>query len=232
MTLWRAEAERASVPVSVLLNEIPTLQMALEAIELGANSLMIESESDDLAGAINLVRAVVKAGHAAGVAVEANVGNLPSAESGEFQRTGFGGSLTRVDDARRFVEETGVDALGVSIGNVEVLREGTASLDLALLEKIHEAISIPLVLHGGSGIPDDAVPALIARGVNKINLGAALNEAFLSGMRSSIEKSSARSSPKYTVGSGWDIDCLASGELEMKELVKRKMSVYGSAGRL
>jgi fructose/tagatose bisphosphate aldolase len=125
-----------------------------------------------------------------------------------------------------------VDALGVSIGNVEVLREGTASLDLALLEKIHEAISIPLVLHGGSGIPDDTVPDLIARGVSKINLGAALNAAFLSGMRLSIERSAARSSPKYTIGSGWDIDCLASGELAMKALVKRKMSVYGSAGRL
>lgn len=230
--LWRRFAQRASVPISLLVNEIPSVQMALAAIELGASSLMMESESDDLDSAISLVRTVVKAGHAAGAAVEANVGHLPSAQDGDYQRTGFSGSLTRVDEAVRFVEETGVDALGVSVGNVEVLKEATARLDLTLLGKIHEAVSVPLVLHGGSGIPDGMVPELVARGVSKVNLGAALNTAFLAGMMSALDEDPVSLSPKYTIGSGWDIDCLAKGELAMRELVKRKMSIYGSAGRV
>jgi fructose/tagatose bisphosphate aldolase len=232
LALWRRFAEQASVPVSVLVNEIPTLDMAQEAIALGANCLMVESDSSDLDDAISHVRSVVEAAHAAGVAVEANVGNLPSAASGVQQRTGFAGSLTRIDDARRFVGETGVDALGVSVGNVEVQREATAQLNLGLLEEIHRAVPLPLVLHGGSGIPDGIVPELVARGVCKINLGAALNTAFLSGMNSRLGSMPSGLSPKFTVGSGWEPDCLAAGELEMEKLVARKMAVYGSTGRV
>ena len=232
LALWRSIAERASVPVSVLVNEIPTLEMAQEAIARGANCLMIESDTGELDHAISRVRAVVEAAHAAGVAVEANVGNLPSAEAGEQKRTGFAGSLTRIDDARRFVGETGVDALGVSIGNVEVQREATARLNLALLEEIHRAVPVPLVLHGGSGIPDGIVAELTARGVCKINLGAALNTAFLAGMTSRLGGGASEASPKFTVGSGWSEDCLAAGELEMRRLVAHKMTVYGSAGKV
>ena len=117
------------------------------------------------------------------------------------------------------------------MGNVEILMKGRAEMRLGLLERIGDVVDVPLVLHGGSGIPDDTVGALIERGVCKMNLGAMLDEAFLNGMQHVVEEHGEDVSAKYLLGSGLEEDMLAGGELAMKALVERKMAVYGSAGK-
>jgi ketose-bisphosphate aldolase len=223
----RKLAEDASVPVALLLNEIESLSLAVLGMKYGFNALMFESEGEDLEGDILQVRSIVEIAHEGGVAVESNVGVLPSAERVRHGKQKH--LLTSVRDARRFVEGTGVDALGVSIGNIEVLMEGKAQLDFSLLEEIHAAVEVPLTLHGGSGIADKDVPALIARGVCKMNLGAALNAAFMDGMKKAMDRNRNQVSPKYAIGSGLDVDVTAHAENAMKELVKHKITVYGSA---
>ncbi|MEW5815586.1 MAG: class II fructose-bisphosphate aldolase [Spirochaetota bacterium] len=230
--IGRTLAQKAKVPVAFILNEIQSLKLAVEAIKYGFNALMFESETDNLDEHIKKIMQIVEIAHAVEVAVESNIGILPSADNrGNYQMDNGNQFLTRVEDAQRFVEQTGVDALGVSIGNVEVLMNGKAQLDFNLLEKINTAASIPITLHGGSGIADEDIKRLIERGVCKMNLGAALNQAFLNGMGAAMQKTLGRVSPKYVIGSGLDIDILAHGENSMKELVKDKIRVYGSAGK-
>jgi ketose-bisphosphate aldolase len=227
--MGRIAARNAKVPVALILNEIDTLPLVVDGIQHGFNAIMFENRSDRDS---SLTRSVVELAHATGVAVELNVGQLPSADQGGLRKRDKVNARTRPEMARRFVGNTGVDALGVSVGNVEVLMKGKATMDFRLLEKIHKATDVFLTLHGGSGIADGDVRRLIACGVSKMNLGAALNRAFLSGMEKVWKTVSSKVSPKYGIGSGLREDLLAAGEIAMKELVQHKMSVYGSAGRV
>jgi len=224
-------ARGASVPVALILNEIPAMAMAMEGVRLGFDALLFEDETKPLSENVTLVRGLVEAAHAADVAVEGNVGRLPVAVEGGSSPNQSDETLTRPEDAERFVAETGIDALGVAVGNVEVLTHGKATMRLDLLERIAAAVGVPLVLHGGSGIPDEIVGDLIARGVAKINLGAVLNESFFRGMNEVLETREDYVSPKYRLGSGLKSDILAGGFLAMKETVKKKMAVYGSVGK-
>ena len=229
--MGRIAANNADIPVALILNEIPTFESAMAGIMFGFNVLMFEGETEDLEENILLTKKIADVAHAVGVSVEAKVGHLPMAEKGAFAAEKVERFLTDPDEAKRVVEETGVDALGVSVGNVEVLMKGKAEMRLDLLERISEAVDVPLVLHGGSGISDDVVESLIERGVCKMNLGAMLNEAFLNGMKGVLDTNSEYVSPKYVLGSGLKEDILAAGQLAMKELVKKKMVVYKSAGK-
>lgn len=224
-------ARGASVPVALILNEIPTLETAMAGIDFGFNALMFADETKSLCESIALTRRLVEAAHAANVSVEGNVGRLPVAVGGALSPDSSEDLLTSPDDARRFVEETGVDALGVAVGNVEVLMKGKATMRLDLLERIAAAVDVPIVLHGGSGIPDEIVGDLVTRGLCKMNLGAVLNESFFKGMKSILDSNEGYVSPKYLLGSGLKTDILAGGVLAMKETVKSKMTVYGSAGK-
>jgi len=224
-------AKNASVPVSLILNEIHTHQLVLHCIEYGFNAVMFECDSDDLNTNIRVMKDVVDTAHSAGITVESNIGQLPSADKGELRRRDHHQSLTDPKDAERFVEETGVDVLGVSIGNVEVLMDNKAALDFDLLESIQKAVDIPLTLHGGSGIADEDIEKLIHRGLCKINIGAALNQAFIDGMQNVQTSSKGSISPKFAIGSGLKDDIMAGGELSLIEFVKHKMKVYGCAGK-
>ena len=229
--MGRIAARNTHIPVALLLNEIPTFETAMAGITFGFNALMFEGEAEGLQEDVILTRKVVEAAHAVGVSVEAKVGRLPMAEKGAFPAEEVDAFLTDPEQAKRFVEETGVDALGVSVGNVEVLMKGKAEMRLDLLERIGDVVAVPLVLHGGSGIPDDAIGSLIERGVCKMNLGNSLNQAFLNGMQLALVEHGEKVSPKYLLGSGLREDILAGGRLAMKALVERKMAVYGSAGK-
>jgi ketose-bisphosphate aldolase len=223
--------KNTKVPVSFILNEVPLFELAVKGISLGFNAVMFEPESDDIDKNINMIRKLVTKAHDAGVSVEANFGQLPTADQHALRQRTVAHSLTDPEGARQFVEYTGIDLLGVSIGNVEVLMDGKALLDFDLFERIHDAVDIPLTLHGGSGIADGDIDELIKRGLCKMNLGTALNQAFLDGMDRAQRSSPQNVSPKYRIGSGLKEDILTGGEISMKELVRYKMKVYGSSGK-
>ena len=165
----RAMAESASVPVSLILDHGASSEHCVRALALGFSDVMFDGSKLELDQNIAGTRAVVRAGHALGAAVEGElgiVGQGNSYQSFGAQREGFTDPAT----AARFVAETGVDLLAVAIGTAHGQYEGDPELALDLLAEIRAAVDIPLVLHGGSGLADEQFRAAVAGGIAKINI--------------------------------------------------------------
>jgi len=173
------------------------LSIIREAIELGYDSVMVDGSRLDLEENIEATRQVVDVAHAAGIPCEAELGAVLGHEAGplppydELFESGMG--FTDVQEARRFVRETGCDWLSVAIGNVHGAISGAmkdrkkveARLDLEHLERLRRAAGIPLVLHGGSGVKREHVLAAIRRGITKVNIGTEIRQAYQSALRPS-----------------------------------------------
>ena len=155
--------------MALLLNEAQTLDQALRGVESGFNAVMLDTSGWAWDDAVTQVGELTRAAHASGVAVEGELGRLPDFIDGDVGRVA--GSLTDPEQAAAFVAQTGVDCLAVSIGNVHLLTTRYAPVDLEHLEAISRRVSTPLVIHGGTSFPPDAVPRAIAAGVVKFNVG-------------------------------------------------------------
>jgi fructose/tagatose bisphosphate aldolase len=227
--LGLAACAGASVPAALLFNESPDLAWIERAIGLGFNLVMFADEELPPARLEDGVRRTVAlaAGHAA---VEAELDALPGVASG-LDRPPEAIALTDPDEAARFVERTGVDALAVSLGNVHLHGRGSVGLDLARLRAIRARVRVPLVLHGGTSIDDDALVAAVRVGIRKINVGSALRSAFYRAVRASIAAIGEPFNPYQVVGAGLDGDVLLAGRRAVSELVGAKMRLFGSAGR-
>jgi ketose-bisphosphate aldolase len=217
--LGRAAAERSRVPVSLLLNEAHTPAHGLRGVDAGFNAVMVCSSE------VETVARLVRETHARGAGVEGELGTLPDADDATHA------SLTDPNEAAAFVEATGVDCLAVSFGNVHVLEGRSAVVDLDLLAAIHGAVDVPLVVHGGTSFPADAVGAAIERGVAKFNVGTALKRAFLDGLTEAVSSTAADASPHDLLGSHGPDDLLAAGQRRMTAVVRELMRLYGSGAR-
>ncbi len=216
-----------SVPVAFLLNETDDLAQIRYGIELGFNAVMVESDHLGFADYLQVVKETVQTAHSRGVSVEAQVGRLPYlGDRGELQ-----GEITDPDVAKRFVQETEVDALGISIGNVHVLTKGQASIDLESLARIHDLIEIPLVIHGGTGFPLQLAAEAIRFGVAKFNFGTALKQAYLQAIDKALKNYSAGSDPHPFLGIGGKKDIMVAGKEAVKKKVKELLAATGSAGK-
>jgi ketose-bisphosphate aldolase len=165
----RARAECSPVPVSLMLDHGGSVDDCLRAIDYGFSDLMLDGSGLPYAENIAQTRIVVRAGHAAGIPVEAELGHVGNA-SERIERHGF----TDPDVVKRFVDETGVDALAVAIGNAHGLYAGEPHLDLELLAEISRRTDIPLALHGGTGLSEAQFKGAIQLGIAKINVGTDL----------------------------------------------------------
>jgi ketose-bisphosphate aldolase len=212
----RPALERSSAPAAFLLNESDDLAQIEEAMELGFNGVMPESEGVDPAKYRALVRDVVRIAHAKGVFVEAQVGQLPNAA----HRQNGSGRITDPADARRFVEETGVDALAVAIGNIHILTEGKASMNFDALRRIREQVDVPLVLHGGTSIPLDRAAEMVELGVLKFNFGTTLKQAYLQALGEKLAAYHPPQSPHPFLGMGGPQDIMTGAREALKQTVK------------
>jgi len=226
-TLARVLAERAAVPVAVLFNEAQTPAQALRGLRAGCNCVMLDSSHLPWEENVTVTRDIVFAAHALGAAVEAELGCLPNAGGPALEA----GQMTDPAQAAQFVAATGIDVLAVSIGNVHLLSQGGAALDLDLLEQIRRAVAVPLVLHGGTGIPAEAIQPAIARGVAKINYGTRLKEVFLAGVREALTTWPEPRSVHAAMGSRYDTDILVAGQRRMQHLLSDLIRRYGSDGQ-
>jgi fructose-bisphosphate aldolase class II len=173
------------------------LSIIQEAIELGYQSVMVDGSRLDLAGNIEATRRVVEMAHEAGIPCEAELGAVLGHEAGplppyeELFESGRG--FTDVNQAERFVQETGCDWLSVAIGNIHGAVSGAlrdqkkveARLNLDHLEELRQATGIPLVLHGGSGVKREYLLAAIKKGIAKVNVGTEIRQAYESALRES-----------------------------------------------
>jgi ketose-bisphosphate aldolase len=225
--IGRSLAERARVPTCLLLNETHTSAQAVRGLGAGFDAVMLHTSGS--LDSVEDVRSLVAVAHARGAAVEGELGSLPEAKGAEILHGGS--SLTDPDEAAAFVEATGVDCLAVSVGNVHLLQERTAAVDLDRLEEIGSRVDLPLVIHGGTGFPPEAVADAIARGVAKFNVGTATKQAFLDGVAEAAASRSPELGPHDLVGSHGPSDVLEAGKRRMIPIVRDLIRLYGSSGR-
>ena len=223
-SLGRVVAGRSQVPVSLLLNEAHTLEHAVRGIDAGFTAVMLATSDAET------IAALTRIAHARDVAVEAELGSLPDGNpEGEIDQSHA--SLTDPDLAAAFVRATHVDALAVSIGNVHTLEGNMAQVDLDRLAEIQRTVGVPLVIHGGTGFPAGAVPAAIARGVAKFNVGTTLKRTLLEELSAGLRGLPEGASPHDLVGSHKSSDLLEVAKHRLVQKLRSLMRLYGSAGR-
>ncbi|MFW7433283.1 class II fructose-bisphosphate aldolase [Vagococcus carniphilus] len=162
-------AEKSKMPVVLHLDHGETEKVIKKAIELGFSSVMIDASRDSIEENIRKTKSIVEYAHSKNVVVEAEIGHVGSGVNYETPEE-TDSIYTEVEDAIRFVEETNVDSLAVSIGTAHGFYKGTPKINFERLAEIHEAVSVPLVLHGGSSSGDENLEKCATSGISKINI--------------------------------------------------------------
>lgn len=216
----KAAAEQVSVPVVIHLDHGNSFALAMRALRTGYTSIMIDGSHGTFEENIAVSKAVADACHPSGVPVEAELGKVGGKE--DDLEGGEGNPYTDPKEAGIFVDETGVDSLAVAIGTAHGVYKGIPRLDVERLSEIREVVTIPLVLHGTSGVPDDAVRECIRRGICKVNYATDLRIAFSRGVKAYLKENPDVFDPKKYG---------AAGREEVKRYVMDKIRVCGSDGK-
>ena len=212
----KVAASRANVPVAIHLDHGSSFELASEAFRTGYTSIMIDGSHGDFESNVKLSKSVVDMCKSSGIAVEAELGKVGGKE--DDLDGGDGDIYTDPLEAKAFVERTGVDSLAIAIGTAHGMYKGEPKLDLDRLSEIREVVSVPLVLHGGSGIPDSKVQESIRRGICKVNYATELRIAYTDGIKKYLSENPNEIDPKKYNKAGFD---------EVKKFVKEKMRVCG-----
>ncbi|WP_230399307.1 class II fructose-bisphosphate aldolase [Novisyntrophococcus fermenticellae] len=176
-------ATEAKVPVGIHLDHSNRCEIAVEAMMSGFPSVMIDGSSLPYEENVALSAETVRFAHAAGVDVEAELGHVGSAlEEGDLHSSNF----TDPEQAAEFVRRTGVDSLAVAVGNGHGDYVRMPELDFELIKKLRKNVSVPLVMHGGSGIPTDQMQNAVRCGVSKFNIATEYEKIFFDSMKAYI----------------------------------------------
>ncbi len=207
-----ALAKNAKVPVVMHLDHGDSYELAEKALKAGYSSIMIDGSKLPLEENILLTQRTLKLCREYGASIEAELGSIGGKEDELTAENAY----TNVEDAKRFVVETGIDALAVAIGTAHGVYKSKPNIDLKRLEDIRECVDIPLVLHGTSGVADEIVKACIKRGICKVNYATDLRIAFTKGVRQVLLADAEVYDPKKY---------LAKGREEVKNKVLERMQV-------
>ncbi|MES2093646.1 MAG: class II fructose-bisphosphate aldolase [Actinomycetota bacterium] len=195
LAAFRELASSARSPIGIHLDHFESGSLIDEAIALGTGfgpgSLMVDASTEPYVSNVALTASVVTRGHAAGLWIEAELGEVGGKDGAHTP-----GVRTDPAEATRFVDATGVDGLAVAVGSSHAMTERSAALDLDLIARLASAVPVPLVLHGSSGVPDAALREAVAAGIRKVNFGTALNVAFTAEMRAVLQSSPTLTDPR------------------------------------
>jgi ketose-bisphosphate aldolase len=227
--IGRSYAARSSVDVALIFNEAHSLDQARRGIDAGFNAVMIDTHSWPTEDAIVAVKELCRVAHQSGVAVEGELGSPAEATASGVDHSHA--SLTDPDEAARFVEDTGVDCLAVSVGNVHIMMDQEASIDMERLRAIHERVDVPLVIHGGTSFPPSAVVPAVALGVAKFNVGTVLKHEFWSGLETGVSSAGTHPDVHQLLGSHKDSDVMRIAQEQMTAKVRSLIKQYGGSGR-
>lgn len=192
-----ATARAARTPVAVHLDHAETAELVESAVAIGFSSVMFDASTLDYADNVRETERTARYCHDNGVWVEAELG-----EVGGKGGVHVPGARTDPEEATRFVRDTGVDALAVAVGTSHAMLTRDAKLDFALVERLHAALTVPLVLHGSSGVPDGDLYAAARAGVGKINIATQLNKEFTAAVRDSLATHPDGVDPRRYLGAG------------------------------
>ena len=216
------------IPVCFHLDHATDFNFIKNAIDAGFSSVMYDGSVLPFENNAERTAEVVKYAHSKGVTVEAELGHVGNASVGSISETGTdtdpGESLTVPEEVTKFIELTDVDALAVAIGTSHGVYQKTPELRIDRLDEITAVCDKPLVLHGGSGTPDDQMKNAINHGITKINIYSDVLFALNQGLKNSLNN--------LTNPSAWPFLVYEDAMKMMKEVVREKINKFGSAGRV
>lgn len=209
-----AAATSSSARVCVHLDHAESLDLIRQALDLGFTSIMYDGSKLPDDENRRVTRRVARWCHDRGVSIEAELG-----EVGGKDGVHAPGVRTDPDDAKKFVEDTGVDLLAVAVGSSHAMTSRTAELDLDLITRLAETAPVPLVLHGSSGVSDENMVAAIRAGITKVNVSTHLNMVFTSKVRELLEESPTAVDSRKWQGPAYD---------EFSHEAQRLLELYAS----
>ena len=204
-----------TIPVALHLDHGSSYESCVKAIDNGFTSVMIDASKYPLEENINITKQVVLYAKDKNVTVEAEVGEVGGEEDGVADELAY----AKIEDAVKLVDSTNIDFLAPALGSVHGIYKGKPKLDFERMVKIHELIKLPLVLHGGSGIPDELIKKSISCGITKININTELQIAWSNAVRIFLNENDKVYDPRKII---------KGGEIAMKEMIKEKIILFGS----
>lgn len=208
-----------TVPVALHPDHSPSYELCMKGIHLGCTSVMFDGSSLPYEENVAITKKVIEAAHACGVTVEAEIGHVAGHEGNMLDgNVADENAFTTVEEAAKFYEDTGVDYAAVAIGTVHGVYKGTPHLDLERLQAIRDALPIPVVIHGGSGLVEQDYKDMVEHGANKINFFTAMTLAAADAVKALVEKNG-----KYTM-----TDIVMAGQEAAEEIVCRHIDIFGT----
>ncbi|NLB88373.1 MAG: class II fructose-1,6-bisphosphate aldolase [Syntrophomonadaceae bacterium] len=217
----RIAAEASKVPVALHLDHGTDFEQIVKCIRSGFTSVMYDGSKLPLEENIAITRKVLEIARPIGVSVEAELGRIGGTED-DIHVSEKDAMYTDPKEAKYFVEQTGVDSLAIAIGTAHGQYKGEPKLDFDRLAEIKKLVNIPIVLHGSSGVPDDAIRKAIELGVCKINIDTNIREAFVGKMREVIANNPNEIDPRKILGPAKEATV---------EIIREKIRLFGSSGK-
>ncbi|MDR0433731.1 MAG: class II fructose-1,6-bisphosphate aldolase [Gracilibacteraceae bacterium] len=219
--LTKVAAESSKVPVALHLDHGTSFEQCVSCLRNGFTSVMIDGSKHALEDNIALTKKVIEAARPLGVTVEAELGKIGGTED-DIKVEDRDALFTDPDEAAYFTKQTEVDALAVAIGTAHGQYKGIPKLDFERLKKIVAKVSTPLVLHGSSGVPSEAIQEAIAIGVAKVNIDTNIREAFVDACRKVLNADAKEIDPRKVLGPAREA---------ATAIIREKIRVFGSNGK-
>lgn len=214
-------AKEYNIPIAIHLDHYEEVDAIKHYVDLGFKSTMIDASHESYENNVRIVKAVVEYAHRFDATVEAELGRLGGQED-DLVVDEKDAMYTNPDQAKDFVDKTGIDSLAVAIGTAHGLYKGEAKLDFERLKEIRAVVEVPLVLHGASDVPDQLVKKAISLGICKVNVATDLKIPFSDAVKKYfVENPNANDPRKY----------MTPGKEAMKKIVEHKIMVCGSNGK-
>ncbi|WP_028560257.1 class II fructose-1,6-bisphosphate aldolase [Paenibacillus pinihumi] len=221
VAIAEAAAKKSGLPIALHLDHGSSFEIAMKCIRAGFSSVMFDGSHYSLEDNIRLTKEVVRAARAMGVSVEGELGTIGGVED-DISVDEEHASLAKPEEAIRFYEETGVDCLAIAVGTAHGMYKGEPKIHYDIIQKVVDAIPVPVVLHGGSGVPDEAIRLSIQAGVGKINVNTENQVACTNTIREVLAANPSAYDPrKY----------LTPAREAMKAVVKEKIRLFGSSNQ-
>jgi fructose-bisphosphate aldolase class II len=221
VALAEVAAKQADVPIALHLDHGSSFEMVMKCIRAGFSSVMFDGSHYPFEENIRLTKKVVEAAHAVGVSVEGELGTIGGVED-DLDVSEEDAALAKPEEAIEFWKETKVDALAIAVGTAHGIYKGEPKIRFDIIEKVAQAVDAPIVLHGGSGVPDAAIQKSISLGVGKINVNTENQVASTKVVRELLLQNENMIDPRKYLGPAREA---------IKEVVKGKMRLFGSSGK-
>ncbi len=221
VAIAQAAAQKSGLPIALHLDHGSSFEVAMACIRAGFSSVMFDGSHHSYEDNIRLTKEVVRAAHAMGVSVEGELGTIGGVED-DISVDEANAALAKPEEAIRFYEETGVDCLAIAVGTAHGMYKGEVKIHYDIIKEVVAKIPVPVVLHGGSGVPDEMIREAIQAGVGKINVNTENQVACTEAIREVLGKDAKVYDPrKY----------LTPARNAMKEVVKEKIRLFGSSNQ-